>query len=215
MLASCRLEERRADRLMDRLKGRSWSRLFCWAATVVLLLSVGIDVQAASLWQDGQDSIFSDTKARNVGDLVTIIIVERTQASQSTEISTGKDASTEFGPGLGILDFIPLAKAGGRDGRTVGGRNQQGGSLSARMTSRVVEVLPNGNLVIEGQQSLIVNRETQEIIVRGVVRPQDIAPDNTVLSTYIADATISYQGSGILGAQDKPGILTQIFNWIF
>ncbi|NLA58040.1 MAG: flagellar basal body L-ring protein FlgH [Firmicutes bacterium] len=79
----------------------------------------------------------------------------------------------------------------------------------------MVEVLPNGNLVIEGTQSLIVNNETQEITVRGVIRPQDIEPDNTILSTYIADATISYQGSGILGAQDKPGILTRILNWIF
>ena len=121
---------------MDRLKGRSLSRLFGLAMVMALLLSVGIGVQAASLWQDGQDSIFSDTKARKVGDLVTIIIVERTQARQSAEISRGSDASVEFGPGLGILDFIPLAKAGGRDGRTVGGRNEQGGSLSARMTSR-------------------------------------------------------------------------------
>jgi len=182
---------------------------------VILVLSLAVGAHAASLWQDGQDSIFSDTKARKIGDLVTIIIVERTQASQSTEITTGKDASTEFGPGLGILDFIPLAKVGGSSGRTVGGKNQQGGSLSARMTSRVVDVLPNGNLVIEGTQSLIVNNETQEITVRGVIRPQDIAPDNTILSTYIADATISYQGSGILGGKDEPGILTRILNWIF
>ncbi len=200
---------------MDRSRGGSWSRILCLAAAEALLLAAAVCVQAASLWRDGQDSIFSDTKARQVGDLVTVIIVERTQATQSTEVSTGKDTSTEFGPGLGILDFIPLAKVGARDGWTVGGKNAQGGSLSARMTSRVVEVLPNGNLVIEGQQSLVVNNETQEIVVRGVIRPQDIAPDNTILSNYIADAAISYQGSGILGAQDKPGILTQILNWIF
>lgn len=200
---------------MDRSKAGSPSRLLCLGLAAALLVSLAVGAHAASLWQDGQDSIFSDTKASKVGDLVTIIIVERTQASQSTEVTTGKDASTELGPGLGILDFIPLAKVGGSAGRTVGGKNQQGGSLSARMTSRVVEVLPNGNLVIEGTQSLIVNNETQEITVRGVIRPQDIEPDNTILSTYIADATISYQGSGILGAQDKPGILTRILNWIF
>ncbi len=200
---------------MDRSKAGSPSRLLCLGLAAALLVSLAVGAHAASLWQDGQDSIFSDTKASKVGDLVTIIIVERTQASQSTEVTTGKDASTELGPGLGILEFITLAKLGGSAGRTVGGKNQQGGSLSARMTSRVVEVLPNGNLVIEGTQSLIVNNETQEITVRGVIRPQDIEPDNTILSTYIADATISYQGSGILGAQDKPGILTRILNWIF
>ncbi|NMB12662.1 MAG: flagellar basal body L-ring protein FlgH [Firmicutes bacterium] len=184
---------------------------------VIMLVSLVVAdvVLAASLWQDGQGSIFTDTKAGNVGDLVTIIIVERTQASQSSETSTGKDTSVELGPGLGLLDFIPLAKAGAKDGRKAGGRNVQGGSFSARMTSQVVEVLPNGNLVIEGSQSLVVNRENQEITVRGIVRPQDIAADNTVLSTYISDASISYQGSGSLGTQQKPGIITQILNWIF
>ena len=188
-----------------------------WLGLVIILVSLVVaDIGlAASLWQDGQGSIFMDTKARNVGDLVTIIIVERAQASQSSETSTGKDTSVELGPGLGFLDFIPLAKAGAKDGRRVGGKNVQGGSLSARMTSRVVEVLPNGNLVIEGNQSLVVNRENQEIIVRGVVRPQDIAADNTIFSTYISDASISYQGSGSLGTQQKPGIITQILNWIF
>lgn len=183
--------------------------------TLLASLVVADVALAASLWQDSQGSIFMDTKARNVGDLVTIIIVERTQASQSSETSTGKDASVELGPGLGVLDFIPLAKAGAKDGRRVGGKNVQGGSLSARMTSQVVEVLTNGNLVIEGNQSLVVNRENQEITVRGIVRPQDIAADNTVLSTYISDASISYQGSGSLGTQQRPGIITQILNWIF
>ena len=150
-----------------------------------------------------------------MGDLVTLIIVERSQASQSTQTSTGKDSSVEFGPGLGVLDFIPLAKASSKDGWQTGGKNVQGGSLSAKMTTQVVEVLPNGNLVIEGHQSITVNREDQEIIVRGVIRPQDIAPDNSVLSTYVSDASISYQGSGALGGQKKPGILTQILNWIF
>ncbi|NMB47016.1 MAG: flagellar basal body L-ring protein FlgH [Firmicutes bacterium] len=191
-------------------------RLFGWGLVAILicLTVTGVSL-AASLWQDNQSSIFVDTKARQVGDLVTIIIVERTQASQSAETSTGKDASVELGPGLGVLDFIPLAKAGASDGHRVGGKNVQGGSLSARMTSQVVEVLPNGNLVIEGHQSLVVNRENQEIIVRGIVRPQDIAADNTILSNYISDASISYQGSGSLRAQQKPGILTQILNWIF
>jgi flagellar L-ring protein precursor FlgH len=201
-----------------RSKWNSYPRLSC-LGLVLMLLSLTLvwpDTSlAASLWQDNQGSLFTDSKARNVGDLVTIIIVERTQASQSAETSTGKDTSMEFGPGLGLLDFIPLAKAGAKDGRKVGGRNVQGGSLSARMTSQVVEILPNGNLVIEGHQNLVVNRETQEIIVTGVVRPQDIASDNTVLSTYISDASISYQGSGSLGTQQKPGILTQILNWIF
>ena len=189
---------------------------FWWIFGIILASLLTADAAgAASLWQDTQQSIFTDLTARNVGDLVTIIIVERTQASQSTQTTTGKDASVEFGPGVGILDFIPLAKASTKDGWQSSGKNVQGGSLSAKMTSRVTEVLPNGNLVIEGRQSIIVNREDQEIIVRGVVRPEDIDPDNTILSTYVSDASISYQGSGSLGSQQKPGILTQILNWLF
>lgn len=178
-----------------------------------LLMAGG--ASAASLWQDTQPSIFADLTARDVGDLVTIIIVERTQASQSAQVSTGKDSSMEFGPGVGILDFIPLAKTSSKDGRKSSGQNVQGGSLSAKMTSQVIEVLPNGNLVIEGRQTITVNREEQEIVVRGVVRPSDIAPDNTILSTYVSDASISYQGSGSLGSHQRPGILTQILNWLF
>lgn len=198
-----------------KIRRKLFPMLLLGLVTVLIGLLIADIGLAASLWQDGQGSIFTDTKAHRVGDLVTIIIVERTQASQSSETSTGKDTSVELGPGLGLLDFIPLAKAGAKDGRRVGGKNVQGGSLSARMTSKVVEVLPNGNLVIEGNQSLVVNRENQEITVRGIIRPQDIAADNTILSTYMSDASISYQGSGSLGTQQRPGIITQILNWIF
>jgi len=83
------------------------------------------------------------------------------------------------------------------------------------MTAKVVEVLPNGNLVIEGRQTIVINGEEQVIVVSGIVRPQDIEPDNTVLSTYIADATIVYNGTGPIGDAQEPGLLTRLLNWLF
>ncbi|NLK08782.1 MAG: flagellar basal body L-ring protein FlgH [Firmicutes bacterium] len=201
-------------RVIGRNMSWKWSQRLILTAVFVLALAAA-SASGASLWQDSQSSVFADLKARNVGDLVTVIIVERTEASQSTQMSTGKDSSVELGPGVGILDFIPLAKASAKDGRQSGGQSSQGGSLSAKMTGKVVEVLPNGNLVIEGRQTITVNREDQEIVIRGMIRSADISPDNTILSTYVSDASISYQGSGSLGGQAKPGILTQILNWIF
>lgn len=173
-------------------------------------------VVASSLWRDTRNSLFADCKARSVGDLVTLIIVERTEASQSAQTTTGKEASISLGPGVGVLDgFIPLAKASTSDSLSAGGKTTRGGSISAKMTTQVVEVLPNGNLVIEGRQTIIVNKEKQEIVVRGTVRPEDISPDNTILSTYVSNASISYEGTGALGNKQKPGILTQILNWLF
>ena len=91
------------------------------------------------------------------------------------------------------------------------GSTTHGGTLDARMTAQVVDVLPTGNLVIEGRQTIIVNGEEQIIVVSGQVRPQDIASDNTVLSTFIADATIAYQGTGPDRGQTDSGFVDAHF----
>lgn len=178
------------------------------------LLAGSAPAFANSLWT-GQGSMFADSKARNVGDLVTLIIVERTEASQAAKTTTAKDGEVSIGPGLGFLDVIPLIQASGGDSLTAGGTTTRGGSLQAKMTTRVVEVLPNGNLKIEGRQTIVLNGEEQEIVVSGLVRPRDIAPDNTVLSTYVADAHIAFKGTGSLSDNQRPGILTRLFDWLF
>ena len=183
---------------------------------LLFTLVAGIAAPAASqsLWNDNW-SLFSDLKARQVGDLVTLIIVERTEASQAAKTTTSKDGEISIGPGLGFLDVIPLIQAGGGDSLTAGGTTTRGGSLQAKMTTRVVEVLPNGVLRIEGRQTIVLNGEEQEIVVSGLVRTRDIGPDNTVLSTYVADAHITFKGTGILGDNQKQGILTRLFDWLF
>lgn len=190
-----------------------------WAvALLVGLCGVSATAGATSLWgaEGSAASLFTDHKATGVGDLLTIVIVERAEATQSAKTSTGKDASFSIGPGLGILQAsIPLVGAGGGDKLASSGVTTRGGTLSAKMTAKVIEVLPNGNLVIEGRQTITLNGENQEIVITGVIRPHDVSPDNTVLSTYVADARIAYKGAGALGDKQQPGILTRLFNWLF
>lgn len=192
-----------------------------WKAALGVLWLILLWVEAAgatSLWAQAREpvNLFADRRASREGDLLTIIIVERTQATQNASTKTGKGAEVGVGPGLGALsDLLPYLKAEGGDEYNASGTTVRGGSLSARLTVVVKEVLPNGILVVEGRQEIVVNGEKQKIVVSGLVRPEDITAENTVLSTYVADARITYQGEGPLGAKQEPGILTRIFNWLF
>lgn len=188
-------------------------------AGAVLLGSAGV-ARGESLWSGsggglGAPSLFADTKARQVGDLVTIIISERAQASQSASTEAGQSSDVRLRPG-GILDgFLPLFEFGESDSDQASGRIRRAGSLQARVTTRVVELLPNGVLRVEGRQTILVNGERQEIVITGLVRSRDISADNTVLSTYVADASISFVGEGPLGDKQRPGLLSRLLNWLF
>lgn len=187
-----------------------------WMLVMVGMLMFGTGAHATSLFPTGTNSMFADQKARNVGDLVTVIIVEQAQARQTAGTSSGKESSVSAGPGLGVLaDLIPLFGVGGSDNFSAQGSTTRGGSLQAQLTTRVVENLGNNTLKIEGRQRIVVNGEEQEIIVSGIVRGRDINPDNTVLSPLVADAEISFVGTGVVGDKQKPGILTRVFNWLF
>ena len=87
--------------------------------------------------------------------------------------------------------------------------------MTAQISARVIQVLPNGNLVVRGSREITVNYEKQYIIVQGVVRPEDISPENTVLSTYIADAKIDYTGKGDLSRQQRQGWLSRLIDVIW
>jgi len=187
---------------------------------VVMVLAVPLMIagicDAGSLWSEESTSLFVDRRTYEPGDLLTLIIVQEAEATQKASTTSSKEASIGIGPGAGVLGgVIPQIKASGGDELTGGGTTTRGGSVRAKMTVKVMEVLPRGNLVVEGRQQIEVNSELQEIVVRGLVRPADINLDNTVYSTDLAEASISYKGTGILGAKQKPGILTRILNWLF
>ncbi|NLY55483.1 MAG: flagellar basal body L-ring protein FlgH [Firmicutes bacterium] len=184
--------------------------------TFLLCLACAPLSQARSLWNAGGGaSLFTDHKAAGPGDLVTIIIVEQAQATQNATTSAEKAGSIGLGPGLGILrNVLPEITGSGGDKVSASGKTSRGGSLNAKVTVKVVEVLENGNFLLEGRQEIMINGEKQEIKLTGIVRPQDIMADNTVLSTFVADANIVYLGDGPIGDRQTPGILSRLFHWL-
>jgi flagellar L-ring protein precursor FlgH len=163
-------------------------------------------------------SLYADVRARQVGDLLTILIVETTTARSQASTSTERSEKVDFDmQGLGDLDFIPgLGMDFDKRKQVEGdGTTERRGSFEGRVTVQIVEVLENGTLVVEGTRALNVNGEKEMTVLRGSVRPQDIRPDNTVMSYHVADSEISYLGNGPVAAQQKPGILTRLFLFFF
>jgi flagellar L-ring protein FlgH len=163
-------------------------------------------------------SMFADRVARRVGDVVTIQIVENTTATAVAGTNTKEEYDAGLdGSGSGGLDFIPLFSASGssKSEHKGDGRTTRQGRLTGIITAKVVEVFPNGNLRIEGQKSLIINGERQITVLTGVVRPEDINPDNSVMSNMIADAEITFKGKGVLANTERPGFFARIFDWLF
>ncbi|NLM24998.1 MAG: flagellar basal body L-ring protein FlgH [Firmicutes bacterium] len=191
----------------------------------LIVLSISWPGMATSLFNAGSASLYSDVKARQIGDLVTVIIQEQATASQTANTSSGKGTSVGIGPyGGSLADLIPFLKtttnkplvtASTSDDFNASGSTSRGGSISAKLTTQVVEIYNNGTLKIEGTQKITINGEEQEIVVSGIVRTRDISPDNTVLSSLVANAEIQYVGIGVVGDKQKPGLLTRLLNWLF
>jgi flagellar L-ring protein precursor FlgH len=170
-----------------------------------------------SLWDDRAGSLYDDFKARRVGDLVTIVVVESTTASAraNTAVQKSESASTTAGVGP-LLNFLwPELGASGKTDSNTQGNTARAGTLQTRITVQVVETYPNGVLRIEGRRTLKINEETQTLVFSGLVRIRDIRADNTVPSTAIANAEIYFEGKGIVGSRQREGILTRLFKIIF
>ena len=180
-----------------------------------LLSTSGATVEAKSLWVDSQWGMFADKKARDVGDILTIIIDESTTLNATKSRSNTKDANVNLGAGTGIFHFLAAASANISDSFEADGSARDTNSFSGRITVTVVEVLPNDNMIVEGTQSIWQNRDEHKITLRGIVRRADVTAANTVPSTKVADATLKFDGKGPLNAKQRQGILTQIFNFLF
>jgi len=194
-----------------------------------------------SLWQAGSslNGMFIDTKARNIGDIVTVKIDESAKASNKAKTATDRSSSLEAGiqklfgledwwqnevlpdvPGdLPKIDPFgnPSVQGSMKSSFAGDGETTRSGSLDAYITCRVVAVMPNGNLKIVGTREVMVNYENQMIILSGVIRPRDISDTNVILSTFISDAKIAYSGSGIVNDRQHPGWLANLLNnvWPF
>lgn len=172
---------------------------------------------AESLWgPNRRSSIFQDVKARNVGDVLTIVISESSSATRGASSKNSKSADIGVGAGTGsFLDWITAHNASMSDNFNSSGNISNTNKFSANVTVQVVGVQPNGNLLVSGTQSIKQNKDIQTITITGEVRPQDISGNNTVLSTYVANSQIIVSGKGPLMRKQRQGIITQVLNFLF
>ncbi|MDP3858422.1 MAG: flagellar basal body L-ring protein FlgH [Stagnimonas sp.] len=158
-------------------------------------------------------SLFEDPKARGVGDLLTVLLVESTQASKSATTSTSKEAGVELGDIRAFGQPLNFDSAiSGKNTFGGAGASAQSNKLSGSLTVTVVERLPNGVLRVRGDKRLRLNQGEEVMQLEGLVRGSDISPNNTIGSDRIAEARISYQGKGALADANAQGWLQRFFN---
>jgi flagellar L-ring protein precursor FlgH len=190
---------------------------------------------ANSLWKDGA-SLFEDTKARRLNDLITINIVESLSGSGKADTDTSRESTIDYeltnllGMNkdfnlhnvFGLKDlykganvFEPTIASKAKSEFKGSGDTNREGTLVATITAKVVEVMPNGNLVLEARKELTINNERQILVLSGIVRNDDIGVDNTILSSKIADAQVYYVGDGVLQEKQSPGWLVRTLDYIW
>jgi flagellar L-ring protein precursor FlgH len=169
--------------------------------------------------------LFVDRKAHLVNDIVTIRVVEAASATGEATTDTKRDSSIS-GSLEGFFGFEKVLKNNGVNPEMAvkaslgnsfdgSGATSRKNNLRATITAVVREVFPNGNLYIEGQKEVIINNERQYILISGVIRPEDIGPDNSIPSDLIADARIEYSGHGVLADKQRPGWLGRIIDFVW
>lgn len=186
---------------------------------LVLLVLIPENISLAnSLWTDQSTSLYGNKpRSFEVGDLITVVVVEQAKATQEAQSSSDEKGSVNAGPGTGILSKILPESVGADWGNSAEGKGSttRGGTLQAKITVEVTGVNPNGTLVIEGRQVIKINNEDQVLKITGMVRAEDVNIDNITLSSNIANAVIEYQGNGNINNAQKPGVITRFFHWIF
>ncbi len=180
-------------------------------------------VNAQSLWSDSSRSMFADKRATKVGDILTVVIQENNTATKDQSTKTARsskvDASiSSFLYGPEVMKFMakggkfPAMNFGGSSDFSGGGTIANSEKITARIAVRIIDVLPNRNLIVEGSRKTAFSGETQDAILRGVVREDDVQANNTVFSYNLADATIKYVSSGAVSNTQKKGWLTGIWD---
>ncbi len=185
----------------------------------MMFFQVGIMVPATagavSLWSEESRNIFSDRKASQVGDIVTVIISETASMTSTKDSSNSKSGKQNLDAGLGIFDFLAAASASQNDSFSAKGSATNSNTARGTITVTVTDVAPNGNLIVEGTQSIWNNKNEHKITLQGIIRPDDITYRNTIPSNKVAEATVKFDGKGPLNSKQRQGIITQIFNFLF
>src|SRR5690554_2901511 len=182
----------------------------------ILLLVVSFTVESSSLWSDEAAGLYQGEKpAYEIGDIVTVIIEENIDAFQSATTSTSQDSSVDSSPGLGIFDFLKVFGFRYSDSDGSEGATSRTGQVQGDITTLITEIYPNGNFMIEGIKKVKVDGEEQTIRLSGIIRPDDIEEDNSINSKKVADASIEFEGQGVIADKQKPNVFQRILNWLF
>ncbi|MCF6270925.1 MAG: flagellar basal body L-ring protein FlgH [Melioribacteraceae bacterium] len=186
--------------------------------TIILLLLFTITLSAQDMRMNSFNSLFSDEKANQVGDAITIVVVESSQATNDARTTTSRDSEIgasfsgdAFGNPLpgGTVDLGTTSDFEGR------GATSSRGIFKTKISATIDTVFSNGNMRITGKRKISINGEEQLISISGIVRPSDIQADNSVLSYNISDAEIILEGSGQIDRVQSPGWVTKLFHWLF
>jgi flagellar L-ring protein precursor FlgH len=201
-------------------QSRSLSKIIL---ALLLLAPLTPLTRAQSLWQEGASrSMVADKRAHAVGDILSILIQESNTAARQNDTQTKKTSSIDaslqsflFSPAASKLltkgGQLPAMKTSSAQNFDGGGQINNSEKITARIAVRVIDVLPNGNLIIEGTRKVSFSGETQDAVLRGVVRSDDVTAANTIFSYNIADATIKYVSSGTISDNQKKGWFTRVW----
>ncbi len=177
------------------------------------LMATAAAAGAASLYNpDTYRPLVADHRARMPGDLLTVMVYETSSASATTDSSLQRN--TALNAQLQVTTHGGVANAALGSTFNGGGSVQRAGKVLAQLSVRVTGTHPNGDLLVAGEQDLLINSDRQHIKIEGRVRRADIASDNTVQSNRLADAHISYVGDGDLAKTQRPGMLARILLWL-
>ena len=186
---------------------------------LLLLLAISSGIQpgaaaAASLWVDGTNLV-GDKKPGKVGDIVTVLVRENTKTKDKGKTNVTKTNDNSVSDGTGIFSFLKAFGFNSKSDMTGDGSTERTHVAQTSITCLVTDMLPNGNLIIEGTRDVTTHEENLELKIVGVIRPEDVDANNNILSDRIANAEIGIKGRGALTRIQKPGLLTQILQTIF
>ncbi len=181
--------------------------------------------QPNSLWHTGARAFFQDQRAGRVGDILTVVVTINDQAQLANETKRSRDNSNSanltnalgfeshlhnwFPKAVDPTSLIDTGSTTSNDGKGSIARQEQ---IDVRVAATIVQVLPNGNFVVQGKQQVSVNYDMRELNISGVIRPQDIASDNTITYDKIAEARIEYGGRGLVADVQQPRYGDQLFD---
>jgi len=186
---------------------------------LIFIVCVPILISAQDFTANGNRSLYSDYKASRLGDVVTIIVVEASQASNSSNLSTGRKSNIGFNASATMDGAPAIPKTdfgiGSTNDFNGGGKSSSSGVVKTKISAVIDSVYDNGLLRITGARKIIVNGEEQLVTIKGLIRSADLLTDNSIFSYKISDAEIVFKGEGSVSDKTSPGFLTKFFHWIF